>query len=422
MEKERKKHHSGRKSILVISQYFFPEQFRINDICKEWVKRNYNVTVVTGIPNYPAGKFYKGYGLLKKRYERHEGIQIIRLPLIPRGNRAFTLVLNYLSFVVSGFFWKCFTKTKADYVFIYEVSPMTQALPGVWYAKRRKIPCYLYVTDLWPENVEIITGIQNHYFIGLIGKMVDYIYKRCDMIFTSSRSFVDAIEARGVRKDRLEFWPQYAEDFYQRVISKETQEELIPQDETLNIIFAGNVGFAQGLEILPEAARLIKERGLRVRFNIIGDGRYKEELVNLVSEKNVVDMFYFIPKQSPEKISHFMAQGDVALISLAKSKVFSLTIPAKTQSCLACGIPILVSGDGEIQSIVEEAKAGLCGDASDVDGLVENIEKFCNLTKVAIREMGDNGKRYSDRNFNKEVLLKRMDKHYANYHAIHEKR
>ena len=422
MKKEKKEHQNERKSILVISQYFFPEQFRINDICKEWVKRDYEVTVVTGIPNYPVGKFYKGYGLFKKRYERHEGIQIIRLPLIPRGNRAFTLALNYLSFVVSGFFWKCFTKVKSDYVFIYEVSPMTQALPGVWYAKRRKIPCYLYVTDLWPENVEIITGIQNRYFIGLIGKMVDYVYKRCDMIFTSSRSFVDAIKARGVREDRLEFWPQYAEDFYQSVSLKETQEELIPQDERLNIVFAGNIGYAQGLEILPEAARLIKQRGLQVRFNIIGDGRYREELINLVDEKGVVEMFHFIKKQSPEKIPYFMSQGDVALISLAKSKVFSITIPAKTQSCLACGIPILVSGDGEIQSIITEAKAGLCSDASDAIGLADNIEKFCYLTEATIREMGENGIRYSKQNFNKEVLLSRMDEYFSNAKVIHEKR
>ena len=131
-----------KKHILVIAQYFYPEQFRINDICTEWVKRGYKVTVVTGIPNYPQGKYYDGYGLFKKRKETYNGIEIIRIPLVPRGNNSIMLALNYLSFVVSGFFWKMFTKIKADYVFIFEVSPMTQALPGVWYAKKRKIPCY----------------------------------------------------------------------------------------------------------------------------------------------------------------------------------------------------------------------------------------------------------------------------------------
>ncbi|MDD3141870.1 MAG: glycosyltransferase WbuB, partial [Lachnospiraceae bacterium] len=147
-----------KKQILVISQYFHPEQFRINDICKEWVKRGYKVTVITGIPNYPQGKYYKGYGLLKKRKEIYKGIEVIRIPLIPRGKNTLMLVLNYSSFVIAGFFWEMFTKIKADLMFIFEVSPMTQALPGIWYAKKRKIPCYLYVQDLWPENVEIITG------------------------------------------------------------------------------------------------------------------------------------------------------------------------------------------------------------------------------------------------------------------------
>ena len=200
-----------QKHILVISQYFYPEQFRINDICTEWVKRGYKVTVITGIPNYPQGKFYAGYGLFKKRKENYNGINIIRIPLLPRGNNALMLALNYFSFVVSGFFWQLLTKIKADYVFIFEVSPMTQALPGVWYSKRRNIPCYLYVQDLWPENVEIITGIKNKRVIDSIGKMVDYIYARCTKIFTTSNSFVNSIHQRGVPTEEIEYWPQYAE-------------------------------------------------------------------------------------------------------------------------------------------------------------------------------------------------------------------
>lgn len=208
---------SLKKHILVIAQYFYPEQFRINDICTEWVKRGYKVTVVTGIPNYPQGKYYDGYGLFKKRKETYNGMDIIRIPLVPRGKNAIMLALNYLSFVVSGFFWKSFTRIKADFVFIFEVSPMTQALPGVWYAKKRKIPCYLYVTDLWPENVEIVGGIKNKTILNTIGIMVDYIYKRCDRIFTSSESFIQAIVDRGTDRKKLEFWPQYAEDYYKPV-------------------------------------------------------------------------------------------------------------------------------------------------------------------------------------------------------------
>lgn len=131
------KHHEIKTHILVVAQYFYPEQFRINDICIEWINRGYQVTVLTGIPNYPQGKYYAGYGLFKKRKENYKGIEILRIPLIPRGNNPVMLVLNYISFVISGYFWKAFTSIKADYVFIFEVSPMTQALPGVWYAKKK---------------------------------------------------------------------------------------------------------------------------------------------------------------------------------------------------------------------------------------------------------------------------------------------
>jgi glycosyltransferase involved in cell wall biosynthesis len=271
------------------------------------VKRGYKVTVVTGIPNYPQGQYYKEYGLFKKRKETYNGIEIIRIPLIPRGNNAIMLALNYLSFVVSGFLWKIFTKIKADYVFIFEVSPMTQALPGVWYAKKRKIPCYLYVTDLWPENVEIVAGITNKKIINAIGVMVDYIYKRCDRIFTSSESFIQAILDRGTDRNKLEFWPQYAEDYYKPMERTKVNVPEIPQDGIFNIIFAGNTGFAQGLDLLPETAKILKYSEIKVRFNIVGDGRFKDTLRAKVDDNRVVEFFNFIDKQPPTRIPEFMS-------------------------------------------------------------------------------------------------------------------
>lgn len=398
-----------KKHILVIAQYFYPEQFRINDICTEWVKRGYKVTVITGIPNYPQGKYYDGHGLFKKRKETYNGIEIIRIPLIPRGNNSIMLALNYLSFVVSGFFWNLFTKIKADYVFIYEVSPMTQALPGVWYAKKRRIPCYLYVTDLWPENVEIVAGIKNKSILNAIGVMVDYIYKRCDRIFTSSRSFIEAINQRGVNHSKLEFWPQYAEDFYALVDKETVLLPEIPQDDLFNIIFAGNIGVAQGLNILPETAHILKQNSMKVCFNIVGDGRYKNELMNLVKKYDVSEMFNFVDKQPATRIPDFMAVCDATLISLSKSKVFSITLPAKTQSCLACGIPVIVSADGEIQEVINKANAGICSDAGDVKTLADNIQKLVAMSSDELQGMSDRALDYYKKNFDKNKLLERMD-------------
>lgn len=405
---------SLKKHILVIAQYFYPEQFRINDICTEWVKRGYKVTVVTGIPNYPQGKYYDGYGLFKKRKETYNGMDIIRIPLIPRGNNAIMLALNYLSFVVSGFFWKMFTKIKADYVFIFEVSPMTQALPGVWYAKKRRIPCYLYVTDLWPENVEIVAGITNKKILTAIGVMVDYIYKRCDRIFTSSESFIQAIVDRGTEREKLEFWPQYAEDYYKPVEKGNANIPEIPNDDIFNIIFAGNIGFAQGLDVLPEAAKILKETNIKVRFNIVGDGRFKETLKSNVEEIQVANYFNFIDKQPATRIPEFMAVSDATLISLSKSKVFSITLPAKTQSCLACGVPVIVSADGEIQDVINKADAGVCSDAGDAKGLAENIQKLVSMPVQKHKDMAQNAVNYYQKNFDKETLLNRMDQWFSN--------
>ncbi|RSD26966.1 glycosyltransferase family 4 protein [Mesobacillus subterraneus] len=399
-----------KKHILVIAQYFYPEQFRINDICTEWVNRGYKVTVITGIPNYPQGKYYDGYGLLKKRREVYNGIDIIRIPLVPRGNSSVMLGLNYLSFVVSGFFWNLFTKIQADYVFVFEVSPMTQALPGVWYAKKRNIPCYLYVQDLWPENVEIITGISNKYFIGSIGKMVDYIYSRCTKIFTTSNSFVKAIEKRDVPRKKIEYWPQYAEDFYLPLEKREIPE--IPNDDAFNIIFAGNIGTAQGLDILPSTAMIIREANpnARIRFNIVGDGRFKETLIDMVRSSNLDEMFNFIPKQPADRIPEFMAASDAAFLCLTEGPLFSMTIPAKLQSYMACGIPILASADGETKHIIEESNSGLSSPAGNAEKLADIIIDLSKKSKMELKQLGNNARVYYAEHFDKEELLNRMDR------------
>lgn len=400
-----------KKHILVISQYFYPEQFRINDICTEWVKRGYKVTVVTGIPNYPQGKFYTGYGLFKKRKENYKGIDIIRIPLIPRGKNSMMLILNYLSFIASGFFWKLMTRIQADYVFIFEVSPMTQALPGIWYSKKEKIPCYLYVQDLWPENVEIITGITNKIIIGSIGKMVDYIYSKSTNIFTTSKSFVKSIHDRGVSLDKIKYWPQYAEDFYVPFDKNDISE--IPNDGAFNIIFAGNIGVAQGLDILPKVAKLLKiKSSKKIRFNIVGDGRYKDELVDIIKEAGLSKQFNFIKKQSANRIPKFLAASDAAFLSLADNWLFEMTIPAKVQSYMACGIPIIASASGETEKIINESNCGLCSKPGNINELADYIIEMSNKSKEELNQLGNNARKYYIENFDKQVLLAKMDKYF----------
>lgn len=395
------------KHILIVSQYFYPEQFRINDIATEWVKRGYKVTVLTGIPNYPQGKFYKGYGWFKNRKETWNGMEIIRIPLFARGKNSLGMILNYFSFLVSGWFWKCFTKIKADLVFTFEVSPMTQALIGVWYSKKHRVPNYLYVQDLWPENVEIVTGIKSPLVIRPIERMVKYIYKNCDKIFATSPSFVKAIQNRiSENKEKVIYWPQYAEDFY---CPTEEKSELIPQDEILNITFTGNIGTAQGLEILPETAKTLKKRNVKVRFNIVGDGRNKENLIKHIKENEVEEYFNLIGWKPAENIPSILAASDAAFLSFANNPLYAMTIPAKLQSYMACGIPILAAASGETKRIIEEAECGFVSEIGNSEALAEAIVKFFDLSRDQKKKMRQNAVQYCGVRFNKRNLIDRIE-------------
>lgn len=389
-----------KKHILVVTQYFYPEQFRINDMCAEWVKRGYKVTVLTGYPNYPQGKYFDGYGWFKRTRQRWRGVEIIRIPLIARGEGSVRLALNYLSFVVSGFFWTLTTNLKADYVFTFEVSPMTQALIGVWYAKKRKIPHYLYVQDLWPENVEIVTGIHSSLVLKPIGAMVNYIYKRCDIIFGTSPSFVKEIQKRVKRnKGKVKYLPQYAEDFYKPVERKQVPE--IPDDGSFKIIFTGNIGKAQGLDILPKAANRLKGKE-NVKFVIVGDGRDKENFLQQITDNNVQDMFVMIDRQPPERIPELLAACDAAFISFMADPLFEKTIPAKLQSYMACGMPIIASANGETKRIIVEAECGICVELGNVEKLAK---KILELKGMDFRQMQNNSLNYFKKYFEKSLLM-----------------
>lgn len=397
-----------KKHILVVSQYFYPENFRINDICQEWVKRGYVVTVVTGIPNYPKGAFFSGYGFCKRRHEFWNGIEIYRIPLIPRGSGSLGMALNYVSFMLSGVLAGKLINIKADYVFSFEVSPMTQVLAGISFAKRMKVPHYLYVQDLWPENVVSVTGINNPVLIKPIDKMVDYIYKNTDEIFATSPSFVDAICNRKVpvERNKVHYWPQYAEEFYKPSEKKKIPE--IPDDGSFKIIFTGNIGTAQGLQILPETAELLKDE--KIKFVMVGDGRYLDEFTREVSKRNVKSKFVMIPRQPAEKIPEFLAACDVAFLSFADDELWAMTIPAKLQSYMACGMPIIAAAEGETKRIIESANCGVCSEIGNSQKLARNIITIKNQD---IYQMKLKARKYFENHFCKQILMDEIDSYFA---------
>lgn len=392
------------KHILVVSQYFHPETFRINDMASEWVKRGYKVTVLTGIPNYPMGKFFPGYSWRKKRHETWNGMEIIRIPLIARGHSAIGMVLNYYSFVISGWFWNRFNKVKADMVFSFEVSPMTQVKVGCGYAKKHKVPHFVYVQDLWPENVETVTGIHSRLVIGPIDRMVDKIYRKVDKIFVTSPSFVEAVVNRKhkVPREKVHYWPQYAEEFY-RPLEKQAIPG-IPDDGSFKIAFTGNIGTAQGLDILPKAAALL--RGDDMKFVIVGDGRYQDELEKQIEEFGVSDKFIMIPRVNAEKIPEILSACDAGFISFNKTSLWEMTIPAKLQSYMACGKAIVASASGETKRIIEESGCGICTEIGKAQALADGIRT---MIKSDSADMGRKAREYFKENFDKKRLMDEMD-------------
>lgn len=416
----RKKRH-----ILVVSQYFYPETFRINDMAMEWVKRGYKVTVLTGIPNYPSGKFFEGYGYHSHRKEQWNGIEIIRIPLIPRRTGSIGMVANYFSFVISGWWWNIMTDIRADLVFTFEVSPMTQALIGVWYAKKHHIPHFLYAQDLWPENVEMVAGIRCKAVIYPIDCMVDYIYRNTDQIFTTSKSFVETIINRKVKVDKkkVHYWPQYAEEFYRPLDREEVRKtarenpsdpvQLIPEDGSFKIAFTGNIGRAQGLDILPKVATRLKSCHTEnlIKFVMVGDGRFREAFEEEIRRRNVTDSFIMIPRQEPTEIPKLLACCDAAFLPYSDKK----TIPAKLQSYMACEMPIIASAEGEIEKIIIESGCGISCKFGNVEELVQGIRKLENL--LWKEELGKKSRIYFEKYFTKKSLMDEMDQ-YLNYESI----
>lgn len=406
-----------KKHILLISQYFHPETFRVNDMACEWVKRGYKVTVLTGIPNYPMGKYFEGYDKKHRTRENWNGVNIIRIPLVARGNSGNKLInaagmaANYFSFVRSGKKWvksKEAADLHADLVFTFEVSPMTQAMIGVWYGQRFNVPTYLYVQDLWPENVETVTGIRNKMIIGPIDKMVDKIYRETGTIFTTSPSFVRAIVNRKVPvdKNKVHYWPQYAEEFYRPM--EPAAIDGIDDDGSYKIAFTGNIGTAQGLDVLPKAAKLLKDDN--VKFVIVGDGRYQPEFERQIDQLGVRDKFVMIPRVPAERVPEILRSVDAGFISFNKTPLWENTIPAKLQSYMACGKAIIASASGETERVIKDACCGVCCEIANAEALSDGIRR---LMQMNSSELGMKARKYFEATFNKQMLMDEMDEYFG---------
>lgn len=387
--------------ILVVSQYFYPETFRVNSLCIELVKRGHEVTVLTGFPQYPKGKIYKGYGFHKEYEHEWNGIRIERLKVLPRGKTPIGMLLNCLTFVSEGKKWVERCTQKFDAVYVFEVSPVTVGLPAVEYKKKFGVPIYFNVQDLWPENVEVVLGIHNRLIIGKINKIVDTIYSASDKILCSSNGFVENIKARGVPAEKLVFWPQFCDepDF------ANAEKPAIYADNTFKIVFAGNIGEAQGLDLLIETAKRLKDRN-DIRFYLVGDGRARKRLESAVKKDNL-DNVIFVGKVSVKEADRYIHFADCAYLSFKDNEVFNMTIPAKLQSYMACGTPILAAAGGESAEIIKKADCGFISARNSLE-LSETIEKMTSSRNYTA-EMRKKAYEFYSQNYNKAKLVDNLE-------------
>ena len=394
--------------ILIVTQYFYPENFRINDICLGLKERGHLVTVLTGKPNYPSGKFHKGYNFFNKNYENWNGINIYRSNLILRGNgNAINLFLNYFSFAFLSSIRLFFIRAKFDKIFIFAPSPITVTIPGIVASKFFKAKVVLWVHDLWPESIRIAGGINNKLVINSIDLMTRWFYKNVDKILIQSEAFKSYLDKQVDDKNKIIYYPFYAEQFYKIEEPETSYIQKLP--DGFKLLFAGNIGEGQSFPTLLEAAKKIKILGLPMSWIIFGDGRMKEMVEKEIEEHNLGKQFILKGSLPASEMPKYFSCVDGLVVSLKKSEIFSITIPGKLQSYLACGRPIIGSLDGIGAKIINESGCGFTAKAESVEELVEAIISLFNLTKEERITLGTNGRNYFGKEFEREVLLDKLE-------------
>ncbi len=391
-----------KKSILIISQYFYPEQFRINDLALEMKNNGFDVTVLTGLPNYPKGEYFEGYSKNKNCDEIWNGIPIYRCELEARKTGSFNLIKNYVSFVrAANRKLKDLQCLKFDLIYVFEVSPITVALPAIKFKKRNDIPLIVNIQDLWPENIIAVTGIDHPCVIKPIEKMVKYIYRNCDLILTASKSFIQNIQQYlNVDKDRVKFWPQYSS------VSREDKIKNLFNEEDFNIVFTGNIGKAQGLDLVIEAAKRLE--GTPIKWQLVGNGREEDTLRKLVHENNLDEVIIFHGRRPESEIPQYLANANAALLILKPDPVFEMTLPAKLQTYMACGVPIIGCVSGEAKRTIDESKAGVVSNNISVEGLVKACQEILKKSDQEYELLRQNSLKYGLDNFNKNQLLNQL--------------
>lgn len=394
--------------LLIVSQYFWPENFRVNDLAAEFVSRGHDVTVLTGYPNYPDGRIFPAFARMPSDFANFNGARVLRVPLSPRGRGGLRLILNYLSFAVSASVfgaWKL-RGMRFDAIFVFEPSPITVGIPAVLLRRLKNAPLAFWVLDLWPETLEAIGVVRSRGVLRLVGGVVSFIYNRCDLILAQSRRFIPQIEKYCADRNRIMYFPSWAESVYD--LDQEAAAEVSVRAGVLNVMFAGNIGDAQDFPAILDAAERLKDER-SVRWLIVGDGRAAGWVRQEVIRRGLTDSVVLLGRFPVERMPSFYKHADALLVSLKPEPIFSMTIPGKLQSYLAAGIPIVAMLDGEGARVVEQGAAGVVCAAGDSAGLAAAVLRLAAMPQSERARMGANGLRLSASEFNRDMLIGRLE-------------
>ena len=396
--------------LLIVTQYFWPEDFRVNDLAEEMVRRGHQVTVLTGHPNYPGGRVFDDFREAPDSFERYMGAEIVRVPLIARGKGGLRLIANYLSFAANACLigaWKLRGRG-FDAIFTYEPSPITVGIPAVVLRALKNAPMTLWVLDLWPETLHAVGVVRGKMFLRLVGRLVSAIYDRSDLILGQSRSFLPQIAARCSRgAPRIEYLPSWAESLFASDTASEAPE-LPPKEGKFDVMFAGNVGDSQDFPSILAAAERLKDRAA-IRWLIVGDGRAAASVSREIERRGLQQTVVMVGRHPLARMPAFYRRADVMLVALKDEPIFGMTIPAKVQSYLIAGKPVVAMLNGEGGRTIEDSGAGIACAAGDDGALSRAVLRIAGMTAAERAAMGERGRAYGQREFGRERLMDKLE-------------
>ena len=386
--------------ILVVCQHYYPEPFRLPDICETLARRGHDVTVVTGTPNYPEGEIYAGYEKGARADETLNGVRVHRCPLIPRKTGTLYRVLNYYSFVLSSqwYLWRC--KESFDVVFVNQLSPVMMAQAGLSWAKRHSKKCVLYCLDQWPESL-LAGGIRKDSLVYKIFlKVSRNIYRRADDLLVSSRGFVNYFrQVLKLEDKRIRYLPQYAEDMFDELPAAAEKKAGV------DFMFAGNVGALQSVETIVEAAKLLKDN-TQIRIHIVGGGIALDHCKELAAGLGNIT---FHGRHDVTEMPSFYAMADAMLITMKDDPVLSATLPGKVQTYMAAGKPVVGAIGGETARVVnDEAQCGMCCTPENAQELAQIMLRIAQDDELRGR-FSENARRYYQQYFRKEQFFDMLE-------------